>query len=342
MSKVNLKNMLKSDFQSYIESIGEKKFRAKQIFKWIHSGTESFDDMTNISNELKIRLKAGSYIENIEPVEILKSKVDRTRKYLFKLADDHIIESVFMKYKHGNSVCISSQVGCKMGCAFCASTIGGVKRNLTASEMLDQVLKIQKDTEQKVSNIVIMGSGEPFENYDELIKFLKLVNDEDGLNIGMRNITVSTCGLISYILKFGKDMPQVNLAISLHASDDETRTNLIPINKKYDLRKLLEACKAYIEMTNRRITFEYALIDGVNDSKNDAVKLAELLEGMLCYVNIIPLNDVKESKFKGTDKKKAERFKEILLKNGINATIRRELGTDIDAACGQLRRKYTK
>ena len=340
MSRVNLKNMQSSDLESYMVSIGEKKFRAKQIFKWIYSGAESFDDMTNIAHEFKIRLKAGSYIENIEPVEILKSKKDKTRKYLFKLDDGNVIESVFMKYKHGNSVCISSQVGCKMGCAFCASTIGGIKRNLTASEMIDQILKIQKDTGEKIGNIVVMGSGEPFDNYTELLSFLKLVNDPEGLNVGMRNITVSTCGLISYILKFAKDMPQVNLAISLHASSDEKRDAIMPINKKYDILKLLTACHEYIKITNRRITFEYALIKGQNDSKQDAVQLAELLEGMLCHVNIIPLNSVKESKFSGSDRDTAEKFESILKRNGINATIRRELGTDIDAACGQLRRKH--
>jgi len=340
MSRVNLKNMQKSDLESYIESIGEKKFRAKQIFKWIHSGAESFDEMTNISHEFKIRLKAGSYIDNIEPVEILRSKKDKTRKYLFKLDDGNVIESVFMKYKHGNSVCISSQAGCRMGCAFCASTIGGVKRNLTASEMIDQVLKIQKDVGEKIGNIVVMGSGEPFDNYEQLLGFLKLANDPEGLNIGMRNITVSTCGLISYILKFAKDMPQVNLAVSLHASNDEKRSTLIPINKKYDIIKLLETCHEYIKATNRRITFEYALIKGFNDTKQDAVQLAELLQGMLCHVNIIPLNSVKESKYSGSDREAAEKFEAILKKNGINATIRRELGKDIDAACGQLRRKY--
>lgn len=340
MDKINLKNMTLEETQNFMLTIGEKKFRAKQVYDWIYKGVESFDNMKNISKDLKSKLNEKAYIDNVHIEEVLVSQIDGTRKYLFSLKDENIIESVLMRYSHGNSVCVSSQVGCKMGCTFCASTIDGVVRNLSAGEILDQILQIQRDIGERVSNVVIMGSGEPFDNYDEVIKFFKLANSKDGLNLSLRNIVVSTCGIVPKIKELAKESMPVTLAISLHATNDEDRSKIMPINRKYSIKEVLDSCKYYIEKTKRRVTFEYALIEGVNDTDKHARELIKLLRGIMCHVNLIPLNKVVERDFEAS--KNAKRFCDTLKKAHIEATIRRELGSDINAACGQLRRKYLK
>ncbi|NLY70986.1 MAG: 23S rRNA (adenine(2503)-C(2))-methyltransferase RlmN [Clostridiales bacterium] len=327
------------ELEIFIESIGEKKYRAKQVFSWLYKGIYNFNDMSDLSKELRNKLDQIAYIERLDILKIQESKKDRTRKYLFGLRDGSAIESVFMKYRHGNTVCISSQAGCRMGCDFCASAIGGLTKNLSPSEMVDQVIAIEKDTGEKVNNIVVMGTGEPFDNYDNLCKFIVLIHTQEGMNMSLRNITVSTCGLIPKIKEFGTDFPQVNLAISLHAPNDAIRSKLMPINRKYPMDELLRVCHEHTMVTGRRITFEYALIEGVNDSSENAKELADKLSNILCHVNIIPLNLVSERDYRGGGRRSAQIFCNILTQNGINATIRRELGSDIDAACGQLRLK---
>lgn len=339
---VDLKSCTIQELENFLETLGEKKFRAKQIFGWIHKGIEDIDEMTNLSKALRAKLKENANIGMLKIENVLVSKLDGTRKYLFVLEDGNIIESVLMKYKHGNSVCVSSQVGCKMGCKFCASTIDGVIRNLSAGEILDQVLAIQKDIGERISNVVLMGSGEPFDNYEEVLKFLDIINHPEGLNISLRNITISTCGLVPKILDFADKKPQVTLAISLHAPNDALRSQMMPINNKYPLEELFRACKEYMNKTNKRITFEYALIKDVNDTKEHALALAGKIKGILCHVNLIPLNKVDENTFKTTKIDHVKEFQRILKQNGIEATIRRELGSDIEAACGQLRRRYLK
>lgn len=319
--------------------LGEAKFRGGQIFSWIHRGVTDFDEMTNIPAYLREKLRERTLIGMPKVVKVQKSKIDGTRKYLLELSDGNRIESVFMKYKFGNSICVSSQVGCRMGCKFCASGLDGLLRNMEAGEILGQILAVEKDTGEKINHIVIMGTGEPFDNYENVSKFLKLVNNPKGLNIGMRNITVSTCGIVPKIREFAKDFPQINLAISLHHTDDESRSNLMPVNRKYPIGELLAACREYTEKTSRRITFEYTLVKGVNDSKERATALGKLLKGMLCHVNLIPLNAVEETGLKTTDRKGADLFRKQLEDMGIPSTIRRELGDDIDGACGQLRLK---
>lgn len=321
----------------YFETLGEKKFRARQVYSWLYRGIYSFEDMTDLSKELRAKLEEFAFIEALSIEDLQISPKDGTRKYLFGLSDGFAVESVFLKYRYGNSVCLSSQAGCRMGCLFCASAIGGLSRSLTASEMVDQILAIEKDVAERVSHIVVMGTGEPFDNYENLLRFLELVRSEEGLNISARSITVSTCGLVPKIHELAKDMPQVNLAISLHASNDAIRDTLMPINKKYPMDQLLDAAKAHIARTNRRITFEYALIKGINDSDKQAKELAGKLRGMLCHVNLIPLNEVSETVYKGSPRDKVEEFKKILEAAGIQTTLRRGLGEDIDAACGQLR-----
>lgn len=340
MEKLDLRNLSLDEVKEYLESIGEKSFRGKQIFKWIHRGVEDIDEMTDLSKPLREKLKNDVYICNMDIVGVKESKEDGTRKYLMRLVDSNIIECVFMKYKHGNSICISTQAGCRMGCTFCASTIGGKNRDLTAGEMLGQILKVEKDTGESISNIVLMGTGEPFDNYDNVLKFLRLVNSKDGINIGMRHITISTCGLVLEIKRFADENIQVNLAISLHSPNNKLRCDIMPIARKYNLDELMDACKYYVDKTNRRITFEYSLIDGINDLKENALELCNLLKGILCHVNLIPINVVKERDYKKSRKERVASFKEILESRGINATVRRELGSDIDAACGQLRRQY--
>lgn len=336
--KKDLLNMEIGDLQNFLTNLGEQKFRAHQIFEWINKGVKDIDDMTNLSKSLREKLKLKAYINNFKIVKKLTSQIDGTVKYIFKLYDNDVIESVLMKYSHGFSVCISSQAGCRMGCSFCASTGAGFNRNLSAGEMLDQVLTIKNDIEKRIGNVVIMGIGEPLDNYDNLVKFLRLINHKDGLNIGLRHIAVSTCGLAPKILKLSKENMPVTLSVSLHAPDDETRGKIMPINNKYPLDKLVEACKIYTMNTNRRVTFEYSMIDGVNDSLEHAKKLALLIKNMLCHVNLIPINPVSNTGFKKSNKRTIQMFKDLLQRYGIKATVRRELGSDIDAACGQLRR----
>ena len=304
----------------------------------VNKGIKDIDSMTNLSKALRETLKLKAYINNFEMVKKLTSEIDGTIKYIFKLYDNDVIESVLMKYSYGFSVCISSQAGCKMGCSFCASTGAGFNRNLSAGEMLDQVLTIKNDIKERIGNVVIMGIGEPLDNYDNLIKFLRLINNKDGLNIGLRHITVSTCGLVPQILELSKENMPITLSVSLHAPDDETRRKIMPINNKYPLDKLIEACKIYTIITNRRITFEYSLIDGVNDSLEHAKKLAILIKGMLCHVNLIPVNTVSNTGYEKSSKETIQMFKDLLERHGIKVTVRRELGSEINAACGQLRR----
>ena len=322
-------------------SIGEKKFRAKQIYSWIHEKlVDSFDEMTNLSKNLREKLKANYTLCSLDAVEVQTSKVDGTQKYLFRLHDGHVVESVLMKYHHGNSVCISSQVGCLMGCRFCASTIGGKVRDLAASEMLGQIYKIQKLSEERVHNVVVMGTGEPLDNYDNLVQFIKMLTDENGLNISQRNLTVSTCGIVPAIRKLAEEKFQMTLALSLHATTQEKRKQLMPIANKYDLKEVLDACHDYYEQTGRRITFEYSLVGGVNDTKQDAEELTKLIGKFPCHVNLIPVNPIKERDFVQPNKQECQAFRNKLEKNGINVTIRREMGRDIDGACGQLRKSY--
>ena len=346
--QVNLTDLEYNELESFVtETLGQPKFRAKQIFGWIHGGpakdggirmgAESFEDMSNLPKSLRAKLAECATLVQPAVLREQVSKLDGTRKFLFGLEDGNAIESVFMKYKFGNSICVSSQAGCRMGCRFCASTIGGLKRNLTPGEIAGQILAAQKQTGERISHVVVMGTGEPFDNYENLAAFIRIINDRNGLDIGMRNITVSTCGLVSKIARFAEDFPQVNLAISLHAASDEMRSEIMPVNKTYPMETLLEACKDYTEKTSRRITFEYTLVKGVNDSTEHAKMLASRLRGMLCHVNLIPLNKVEETGYDTTERGAVIRFQKVLNENGIPATIRRELGDDIDAACGQLR-----
>ena len=342
MKKINLKDLDIRELEHFFEQIGERKFRAKQVFAWLYRGAKSFREMTDLSKTLQDKLcaleEAGEITLNcLELVKVQKSEADNTRKYLFRLADGNTVESVFMKYKYGNSICVSSQVGCRMGCKFCASTIGGLVRNLSPGEMVDQLICAERDTGEKINHIVVMGTGEPFDNYANLSKFLRLVNAEQGVGIGMRNISVSTCGLIPKIERFGDDFPQVTLAISLHAVNDTLRSEMMPINNKYPIEALIDVCKSYTKKTGRRVTFEYVLIKGVNDKLIHAQALAKHLAGMICHVNLIPLNKVHGTDLDSTGKKTGNAFMECLEKRGISVTVRRELGGDIDAACGQLR-----
>ncbi len=342
MQKIDLKKYTIEELESFLEDLGEKKFRGKQIFQWIHKGVRTIDEMTNLSKELREKMKERAYVGNLRAESVLISKVDGTRKYLFVLEDGNIIESVLMRYEHGNTVCVSCQVGCRMGCTFCASTLEGVVRNLTAGEILDQVIAIQRDIGDRVSNVVLMGSGEPLDNYEQILKFLTLINHPEGLNIGLRSITISTCGIVPTMMDLADRKMQITLAISLHAPNDALRNTMMPVNRKYPMEDLLEACKYYVDNTGRRITFEYALIQDVNDSEKDALELARKIKGILCHVNLIPLNKVDESKYESARMDRVRKFQSVLKKYGVEATIRRELGSDINAACGQLRRRYMK
>jgi 23S rRNA (adenine2503-C2)-methyltransferase len=337
-AKRNLLDLSIEELEVEFEKIGQQKFRAKQIFQWCHKGINDIEEMTNLSKDLRQNLKDIFFIGKHKIKQKLVSKIDGTTKYLFELIDGNVIESVLMIYEHGLTVCISSQVGCKMGCKFCASTHVGYERNLTPGEMLDQILTIQADAGKRVGNIVIMGIGEPLDNYDNLIKFLRLVNHPEGLNIGYRHISVSTCGLVPNILRLAEENMHVTLSISLHAPNDEIREKIMPINRKHSIDKILEACKIYTEITKRRITYEYALISGVNDSRENSAELAHRIKGTLCHVNLIPINAIEDVDFKKSDRKQISVFKVILERYGIETTVRRELGSDINAACGQLRR----
>ncbi len=339
MEKIDIRSYDLQELSAFLEELSQPKFRAKQIFKWLHSGIEDFDQMTNIPQSLRNTLKEKCYLANCNIVKKLVSNIDGTVKYVYELYDGEYIESVLMKYEHGYTVCISTQVGCRMGCSFCASGIDGLLRNLTPSEMLAQVMKAQTDNNIRVSNIVMMGMGEPLDNFDNSVKFLKLVSCDDGLNIGLRHISLSTSGLVSGIKKLAEYNFPITLSISLHAPFDDIRSNMMKVNKRWNIEQLLLACKEYQKITTRRISFEYALISGVNDTNECADKLAKILRGIMCHVNLIPANPVKENSFKKPDLAKIHAFKERLIYNGINATVRRTLGADIDASCGQLRRK---
>ena len=331
------------ELKDAVLKIGEPKFKANQIFDWIHNKTvESFDDMTNLSQKTKAALK-NEYEFTKAIIELkLESKLDETKKYVIKLDDSNIIESVYLKYKFGNTACISSQVGCKMGCHFCASTKKGFIRNLTAAEMLKQIYLIQNDINEKISNVVIMGSGEPLENFDNIVRFLNIINDERGQNISMRKITLSTSGIVPNIYKLADENIPITLAISLHASTQEKREQIMPIARKYKLSEIFKACDYYIKTTGRRLTFEYIMIKGFNDSREDAENLSRLLKNKLANVNLIPCNYVKEANIEPSEDLDIMKFKKILTDNGINATVRRELGSDINAACGQLRNDLLK
>ncbi len=339
---INLKDLTYEELENFILSIGEKKFRAKQVYTWLYRGIESFDEMTDISKDLRQKLSEISYISCPKIEERYVSKLDGTKKYLLKLNDGNVIESVVMYYKHGITICISCQVGCRMGCKFCASTIGGKVRDLSAGEIIDQVLFIQKDIGERISNIVMMGIGEPFDNFENVIKFLKNVNCENGLNIGYRHISVSTCGIVPKIYEFAQYNMPVTLSISLHAPDNETRSKIMPVNNAYNVEELISACASYIDKTHRRISFEYAVINNVNDDEKSAEKLAKKLKGLLCHINLIPVNNVEENEFKKPSKEKLANFVKVIEKYNIPVTIRRELGSDISASCGQLRRNRLK
>ena len=341
MEQIEIKSLSLVQLKNVMIEMGEKAFRAKQIYEWLHQKqAESFDEMSNLSAALREKLKERCVLTTLKMLEVQTSKIDGTQKYLFALPDGNVVESVLMKYKHGNSVCISSQVGCKMGCRFCASTIGGWTRNLLPSEMLEQIYRIQKLSGERVSNVVVMGTGEPLDNYENLLQFIRLLTDENGLHISQRNLTVSTCGIVPKMYALAEENLQITLAISLHASNQEKRAELMPIANKYSINEVLEACRNYFEKTGRRLTFEYSLVGGKNDTKEDAEELAHLIKGLNCHVNLIPVNPIKERDYVQSDKKVIENFKNKLEKYQINVTIRREMGRDIDGACGQLRKSY--
>lgn len=343
MEKKDIVSYTYEELKQEMADIGQKAFRAKQIYEWLHLKlAESFEEMTNISKELREKLDSQYEIRQVKMLERQVSEIDGTNKFLFCLKDDNVVESVLMRYKHGNSVCISSQVGCRMGCRFCASTIGGLQRNLTPSEMLLQIYRIQKLTGERVSNVVVMGTGEPMDNYDNFLKFIHMLTDEKGLHISQRNITVSTCGIVPAMKKLASEKLQITLALSLHGATQEKRKELLPVANKYDLKEVLEACDYYFEHTGRRITFEYSLVQGVNDTEEDIRQLTKILKPRNCHLNLIPVNPIKERKFEKPSKKNAVKFQNKLEKNGINVTIRREMGSDIDGACGQLRRRYAQ
>lgn len=338
--KTDIKSLTYPELVNETQKLGLKLFRAKQIYSWLHKfGAVSFDEMSNISKDLRNTLDDNYFISSCEIENKYVSKIDDTVKYLFRLYDGEYIESVIMKYKYGYTICVSSQVGCKMGCKFCASTLAGFKRNLSASEIEGQLHAAQKDLGIRISNIVLMGIGEPLDNYDNVIKFLRNVNDENGLNISMRNITLSTCGIVPNIYKLMEEDLQITLTISLHAPNDEIRSRTMPVNDKWNIDEVLKACKDYANKTSRRVSFEYTLIKDVNDTEECALELSRRLNGMLCHVNLIPVNNVEERKNIRSTDDSINKFMHLLKKNGINATIRRTLGSDINASCGQLRRK---
>ncbi len=335
--KSDLLSMFPQELGDLAVDLGQPKYRGNQIFEGLYKGKRSLDEFTNLPKAFKEKLDENAFIPTATIRRKLVSAIDGTVKYLYSLHDGETVESVFMRYHHGNTMCISTQVGCRMGCAFCASTKAGLVRSLAPSEMLLQILEAERDLGERVSNIVLMGMGEPLDNYDNVIKFLKLVNHEKGLNIGLRHISLSTCGLVDKIDKLAEEGLPVTLSVSLHASDDETRKQTMPIAKRYTIKELLDACRRYIDKTGRRISFEYALIAGVNDSKEDAHKLGRLLSGMICHVNLIPVNPIKEKNFERSEKKAIKVFTETVEAYKISVTVRRELGADINASCGQLR-----
>lgn len=343
MGKKDLIGMTLPELQQEILALGLPKFRAGQIFQWIHQKhATSFAEMTNLSKDLRAKLENSFTLYTCEIVERYVSAVDDTRKYVFRMTDGELIESVVMKYKYGYSVCISSQVGCDMKCRFCASTIDGCVRSLRASEMLSQVYQASRDIGERISHVVLMGMGEPLINYDNMIRFLTLITDESGENLSARHISVSTCGIVPRIYDLIETHPQFTLSVSLHAPNDEIRRTIMPVDRKWNIDELLEACRCYTEATSRRISFEYAMMSGINDSDECARELAQRLQGMLCHVNLIPANEVRENDYVRSSDARLRAFCTILGQSGINATVRRTLGPDIEASCGQLRRKHTK
>ena len=338
--KIDIKSLNFTELQKLLEEMGEKKFRAKQLYEWIHKRLVlSFDEMTNLSKDMRKKLDESCTIEG---ARIIKKQVssEGTAKFLMRLSDGNTVESVLMKYKHGNSVCISSQVGCRMGCRFCASTLDGLVRGLAPAEMLDQIYQIGKDIGERISNVVVMGTGAPMDNFDNLVKFITLLTDENGLHISQRNLTVSTCGIVPRMRELADKKLAITLALSLHASNQKKRLELMPVANKYDIHEVIDACRYYFEQTGRRVTFEYSLVGGVNDTKEDAKELTELIHGMNCHVNLIPVNPIRERDYVQSNAHVIEAFKEKLERSGLTVTVRREMGRDIDGACGQLRRKY--
>lgn len=338
----NLLDYSMEEVSAWMKENGESAFRAKQVFSWIYNNVWEFENMKNLPKALINKLKENFYIGIPEIVAEYNSTTDETKKILFAFQDKNIIESVIMKYNYGNTICISTQVGCRMGCKFCASTLEGRVRNLTAGEILSEVIVAQKVLGERISNIVLMGSGEPLDNYENVTKFLDLVNAEYGLNIGQRHITLSTCGLVPKIYDLANKGYSITLAISLHAFNDEKRREIMPIAKKYSIKEILEACDYYFEKTGRRISFEYSLVSGINDGKEDALSLSKLLKGRQCHINLIPVNEIKENTLKRPSKKTIEEFEKIVSNHGLDVTVRKEMGNDINAACGQLRRNFLK
>lgn len=343
MGKTDIKSLPLEQLEQWAVEHGEKKFRAKQLYQWMHvKMVEDPEQMSNLSAAFRQEIRESCTFTVLKQVTMQESVLDGTRKYLFELEDHNMVESVLMRYKHGNSVCISSQVGCRMGCRFCASTLDGLVRNLTPAEMLEQIYRISADTGERVSNVVVMGTGEPLDNYDNLLTFIQMLTDENGLHISQRNLTVSTCGLVPRIRDLAKEGLQITLALSLHASNQEKRLELMPVAKSYDIHEAVDAMQDYFEETGRRVTFEYSLVAGVNDTEEDARELAELIHGINCHVNLIPVNPIKERDFVQPDGKSVQEFKNKLEKCRINVTIRREMGRDIDGACGQLRKRFSE
>ena len=339
--KKDIKSLTLPELEEELRQIGEKAFRAKQMYEWMHKKlARSFEEMTNLSKSLREQCAENYEFTALKVARVQESKLDGTRKYLFELADGNMVESVWMKYKHGNSVCISSQVGCRMGCRFCASTLDGLERNLLPSEMLDQIYSIQLLTGERVSNVVVMGTGEPMDNYDNLLTFIRILTDENGLNISQRNVTVSTCGIVPRMRQLAEEKLQITLALSLHAATDERRKELMPIANRYSIEELMTTCAYYFEKTGRRITFEYSLVGGVNDTDEDAALLSALAKPINCHINLIPVNPIKERDYVQSEAGRIRAFQNKLEKNKIQCTIRREMGRDIDGACGQLRRKH--
>ncbi len=343
MEMTDIKSMDMEHLRLFVESLGEKKFRAKQLYSWMHQKlVKDFEEMTDLSKTFRERLKKECVLGSVSIRREQISQKDGTRKYLMELRDGNMVETVLMKYHHGNSVCVSSQVGCRMGCRFCASTVGGLTRSLETSEILDQIYEIQRHTGERVSNVIIMGIGEPLDNYENVVRFIRMLSDENGLHISQRNITLSTCGLVPRIYDLMEENLTITLAISLHAPNDGIRRQMMPVADSFSMREIIDACKKYIQKTGRRVTFEYTLVQGTNDSRENAGELSGLLRGMLCHVNLIPLNAVEGRMGQRSVPQNIREFQEVLEREHINVTIRREMGSDIDAACGQLRNKNRK
>ncbi|MBQ2450834.1 MAG: 23S rRNA (adenine(2503)-C(2))-methyltransferase RlmN [Lachnospiraceae bacterium] len=338
----DIKSLTLPQLKMEMEALGEKAFRAKQLYEWMHVKlARSYEEMTNIPKSLIAKCEEHFVYTSVKEVMVQTSAIDGTKKFLFELADGNYVESVWMKYHHGNSVCISSQVGCRMGCRFCASTLDGLERSLLPGEMLDQIYAISKATGERVSNVVVMGTGEPLDNYDNLLQFLRMLSDENGLHISQRNITVSTCGIVENMRRLADEKLQITLALSLHGSTQEKRAELMPIARKYDIQEVIDACRYYFEQTGRRITFEYSLVGGVNDTNEDAENLCKLIGDVNCHINLIPVNPIKERDYIESERRDILNFQNKLEKKHINVTIRREMGRDIDGACGQLRRRIS-